>query len=310
MKNMLTLLLCVVACACAHGELAVGLMPASNSIPLVVAARDGLFKAEGVSVHLVPFSGQLERETALQTGAIDGTVSDLVNAIQSWSHGSGVKVTSVTEGSFSLLASPQSGLTAMKDWASFPGGMVRTGLLENSLVYYLSERMLTAAGVDTARIDLVPIVQLPARLEMLLAGRIDAACLPEPLATLGESRGARRLAVSDDLGSTPGVLLFTKKALGSRAPEIAALYRAYNRAVDAVDRNPEKYRDAIISGCDFPPAVAGVMKIPSFQAARLPSRTDVADIGRWMKAKGLVEKLPGYDDIVTPAFVPSDAGNP
>jgi NitT/TauT family transport system substrate-binding protein len=307
MKKLAALAFCLLATPLAFGDLAVGLMPASNSIPLVVAAHDGLFAAEGVTVRLVPFSGQLERETALQTGAIDGTVSDLVNAIQSWSHSSGAKVTSITEGSFSLLASPQSGISSLKDWDTFPGGKVRTGLLESSLVYYLSEHMLSAAGVDASRIDLVPIVQLPARLEMLLAGKIDAACLPEPLATLGASRGAVRLAVSDELGTTPGVLLFTGKALSTRGTEIAGLYRAYNRAVEAVNKAPETYRDAIVTGCDFPPAVAGIMRIPRFQYARLPSRTDVADVAAWMAAKKLLAVQPGYSDIVAPGFFSADA---
>jgi NitT/TauT family transport system substrate-binding protein len=198
----------------------------------------------------------------------------------------------------------------MRDWDAFPGGKVRTGLLESSLVFYLTEHMLSAARMDTSRIDLVPIVQLPARLEMLLAGKIDAACLPEPLATLGVSRRAVRLAVSDDLGTTPGVLLFTRKALATRGTEIAALYRAYNRAVEAVNKAPEAYRDAIVKGCDFPPAVAGIMTIPRFQAARLPSRTDVSDVGAWMREKGLVTALPGYSDIVAAGFTSADARTP
>jgi NitT/TauT family transport system substrate-binding protein len=310
MKPIVIMAACAFSSCLAFGDLSVGLMPADNSIPLVVAERDGLFQAEGVRVTLVPFSGQLERETALQTGAIDGTVSDLVNAIQAWSHGSGARVTSVTEGSFSLLAAPQSPLRTLRDWNALPGGPVRTGLLESSLVYYLTERMIAAGGGDTARIELVPIVQLPARLEMLLAGKIDAACLPEPLATLAVSRGARRLARSDDLGTTPGVLLFTKRALSERAAEIKAFYRAYDAAVRALARDPEAYRDAIVAGCGFPPAVAPLMKIPAFAPARLPSSTDLADVARWMRAKGLLTVVPSYGDVVAAGFVAPDARAP
>ncbi len=221
-----------------HADLTVGLMPAYNSIPLIVAQADRLFEAQGISVVLVPFNGQLERETALQTGAIDGTVSDLINVIQSWTHGFGARVTSVTEGNFSLLASPHSSLRSLSDWPSGAGPRVRAGLLENSIVYYLTERMLVAAGADPARLDLVPIVQLPARVEMLLADKVDAACLPEPLATLAASRGARVLADSDALGTTPGVLLFTGRALLEKRAQVNALYRAYDAAVDEVNAQP------------------------------------------------------------------------
>lgn len=90
----------------ANAELKVGLMPAYNSIPLIVAEKGGFFAAERVQVELVPFSSQLNRETALQTGAIDGTISDMINAVQAWSKGFGARVTSVSEGSFSLLSAP------------------------------------------------------------------------------------------------------------------------------------------------------------------------------------------------------------
>ena len=222
--------------------LRIGLMPACNSIPMVVADARGLFDAQGISVTLFPFNGQLERETALQTGALDGTVSDMINAVQSWTHGFGARVASVTEGDFALLSSPHGSVKSLADWRSGSLVRIRTGLLENSIVYYLTERMLTSAGADLSRLELVPIVQLPARMEMLLAGKIDAACLPEPLATMAAARGAHVLADSDALGVSPGVLLFTKKALAEKRGQIAAFYRAYNGAVDEVNARPEQYR--------------------------------------------------------------------
>lgn len=294
----------------ASAELRVGLMPAYDSIPLVVADAAGLFRAQAVTVRLVPFNGQLERETALQAGALDGTVSDLINAIQSWRHGSGARVTSATDGAFSLLASPGGRLTTLQDWPG-PGAAgaakVSTGLLENSIVYYLTERMLSAGGRDPSRVELVPIVQLPARLEMLLAGKLDAACLPEPLATLAVSRGAHALADSGAMGTTPGVLLFTRKALAEKRAQINAFYRAYDAAVEEVNARPGEWRDAIVQGCAFPPTVAPVMRLPRFRPAFLPPPALVADVGRWMVEKGLVDMAPGFDDLVAPGFASRDA---
>jgi NitT/TauT family transport system substrate-binding protein len=287
--------------------LRIGLMPACNSIPMVVADARGLFDAQGISVTLFPFNGQLERETALQTGALDGTVSDMINAVQSWTHGFGARVASVTEGDFALLSSPHGSVKSLADWRSGSLVRIRTGLLENSIVYYLTERMLTSAGADLSRLELVPIVQLPARMEMLLAGKIDAACLPEPLATMAAARGAHVLADSDALGVSPGVLLFTKKALAEKRGQIAAFYRAYNGAVDEVNARPEQYRRDIVSGCGFPPAVAETMRIPKFRHAFLPPEPLVADVEAWMMKKGLVERVPAYGDIVAADFLPGNA---
>jgi NitT/TauT family transport system substrate-binding protein len=311
MKKLLalTVVVCgVLFAAQAYAEvLKVGLMPAYNSIPLVVAEKKGLFAAHGVSVELVPFSSQLNRETALQTSSIDGTVSDMINAIQAWAQGFGARVTSVTEGNFSLLSSPKSSLKSLADWKGRSGAKVQTGLLENSIVYYITERMLQSSGADPSRIELVPIVQLPARLEMLLAGKIEAACLPEPLASMAEAKGAHRIADSDSLGTAPGVLIFSKKALADKSREIAAFYRAYDEAVVEVNANPEAYRAAIVAECEFPPAVTTLMKIPRFKPSFLPQASQVADVARWMNEKALVSKTPGYSDIVAVGFAANAA---
>jgi NitT/TauT family transport system substrate-binding protein len=288
-------------------DLTIGLMPAYNSIPLVVAKAGKLFESNGIDVTLVPFNGQLERETALQTGALDGTISDLINAIQSWTHGFGSRVTSVTEGNFSLLSSPHSTLRSLSDWPSGNRPRVRTGLLENSIVYYLTERMLMSAGADPARLELVPIVQLPARVEMLLADKVDAACLPEPLATLAASRGAHVLADADALGTAPGVLLFTKKALVEKRSKIIAFYRSYDEAVEAVNARPDSYRQSIVTECGFPPSVSGLIRIPRFQHAFLPPEQLVADVARWMVDKALSKNVPAYPEIVDPVFASSNA---
>ncbi len=291
------------------GTLKVGLMPAYNSIPLVAAEAAGLFRANGVDVQLLPFNGQLERETALETGALDGTVSDLINAIQGWRHGSGARVTSVTEGNFCLLSAPGSRLASLKDWPSAAGPRVKTGLLENSIVYYLTERMLSASGADPGEVELVPIVQLPARLEMLLAGKVEAACLPEPLATLAVARGARLLADSDGMGTTPGVLLFTRKALAEKGAAIGAFYRAYDAAVDELAAHPQMYRQAIVTGCGFPPAVGEVMRIPKFRRHFLPPPKLVSDVSGWMIRKGLLDESPSYGQVVARDFGTADFGS-
>jgi NitT/TauT family transport system substrate-binding protein len=291
----------------AFGELTVGLMPAYNSIPLVVAEAAGFYKANNVEVNLAPFNGQLERETALQTGAVDGTISDMINAIQSWSHGFGAKVTSVSEGNFSLLASPKCRLATLKDWPKGDGPKVSSGLLENSIVYYLTERMLSSAGADQSRLELVPIVQLPVRLEMLIAGRVETACLPEPLATLAVSRGARVLADTDGMGTTPGVILFTGKALSTKQGEILSFYRAYDQAVDELNARPDRYREVIAEKCGFPPAVAKLMRLGRFRHAFLPPEALVSDVSAWMKGKGLVDRQPFYEDIVARGFLSDHA---
>ena len=96
-KKRTVILVLGLAAAAAGGatrSLRIGLMPAFNSAPIVVADRAGLFAREGVAVEMELFTSQLNRETALQAGRIDGTVSDLINAIQARARGFPLRVTS------------------------------------------------------------------------------------------------------------------------------------------------------------------------------------------------------------------------
>ena len=271
MKPLITcLLLATLGTGFAFADLTIGLMPAINSVPLVAAEERGYFAAEGVRVTLTLFQSQMYREAALQSHAIDGTVSDLINAIQGWSRNAGTMVTSASEGDFGLLASPRSDLRDLQDWRKLGKRTVPTGLLEASIVFYVTERLLQAAGADPSSVQLVPIVQVPLRMEMLLSGQVEAACLPEPLSTAAVQRGARLLADSSRLGTTVGVLLFTKRALAGKKDEIAAFYRAYNRAVADLNADPVSFRAAVAQKCEFPPAVKDLLRFPRFRAAFVP----------------------------------------
>lgn len=187
----------------AHRPLTIGLMPAVDSIPLIVAEAEGFFSDEGLDVTLEVFRDQLYREAALQANAIDGTVSDLVNAIRSWANGADYRVISSTQGVFSVVTSAQSGIRSLAEWPADPA-TVRTGLLEDSIINYAARRMLAAAGADPTRIRIIPTLQIPVRMEMLVAGELDAAVLPEPVTRMATAAGATEIVSTDVLDWTPG----------------------------------------------------------------------------------------------------------
>lgn len=103
------------------------------------------------------------------------------------------------------------------------------------------------------------------------------------------------------------MLAASARALAQKGSEIAAFYRAYDDAVNEVNANPETYREAIVSGCDFPPAVSSLMQIPRFRHAFLPAETQVNDVSAWMIQKGLVNRTPLYTDVVAQGYVAADA---
>lgn len=279
-------------------------MPAVNIAPIIVAQAEGFFQQEGLTLKIELFKNQMYRESALQAGTIDGTVSDLINAVNAVAQGFPLKVTSASEGIFGLVAAPRSKFPDASSWKNATSGTkLRVGLLENSIIFYVTERMLEKRGIPTGIIELVSSPQLPARMEMLLAGRIDAACLPEPMVSLALGSGATLVALTESLPFTPGVILFTEKALKTKPLLVKAFYRGYNRGVASLARNPEGFKPLILEKAEFPPSIKE-FSLPVFAPAR-PTRVDeYRDVTDWMRTKGLLSSIPPYEKVVDGSYLP------
>jgi NitT/TauT family transport system substrate-binding protein len=111
--------------------------------------------------------------------------------------------------------------------------------------------------------------------------------------------GCQFVTGSDELGINPGVIMFTAKTTNDRRAEIAAMYRAYNKAVDYLNNTPrEEYIDLIVEKGGFPPAAKEALKLPEYHHATLPKESDVVDCVKWLQGKGLIQKNYTYADFV------------
>ena len=86
------------------------------------------------------------------------------------------------EGPFYILGSPKDGpgtLDALKG--------VPIGISSNTIIQYVTDRMLQSKGFGPGDIKTVEVKKIPLRFQMLMTGQIGAATLPDPLATLALS---------------------------------------------------------------------------------------------------------------------------
>jgi len=267
------------------GALRIGVLPDADSLPLLVAGEEGLFAAEGVEVRLLPFKTAVERDAALQAGAIDGAVSDLLAVALDIQGGFDVKATSLTDGRYGILVSPGSRITSL---AGLAGKSV--GISSNTIIQYEAETMLLRAGVAQADIKSLAVPKIQLRMELLLAGRLDAACLPEPLLSVARAKGAALLASSDDSGISAGVIAFSSASLARRLSDIAAFYRAYWKAASRINAAPDAYRSFLVDKAGFPAEVRDSFRFIAYKKPRLPSISDIEAVLSWMRAKGLLTK--------------------
>ena len=164
---------------------------------------------------------------------------------------------------------------------------------------YVTDQILAKENMDGDSINKVIIPQIPTRLEMLQNGKLAAATLPEPMASIAVHNGCQFVTGSDELGINPGVIMVTAKAADGKQAEIQAMYRAYNKAVAYLNQaDRAEYIDLVIEKGGFPPAAKDALKLPKYHEAALPKESDVTDCLNWLKGKNLISESYSYKDIV------------
>lgn len=272
----------------------IGVMPDVESIPFLIAEKNGYFAKQGVAVKIVHFNAAKDRDSALQSGQLDGVITDVLAVVFANEGGINLKICAKNDGNVELMAGKNSGINSITD---LRGKSV--GLSTNTIMEYTADQMLAAGGLKAAEVKKVAIPQLPTRLEMLQGGKVEAAILPEPLAGLAVKNGARVLASTDAMGTKAGAIAFTGKSLQESPAEIKAVFRAYNDAVAYLAQEPlASYVDFIIEAQGFPVEVKESLQLPKYSQAALPSEAVFNDVVKWLKDKNLIKGSYEYKNLV------------
>ena len=284
----------------AKGTLSIGLMPDTDSVPFIIAREKGYFAQEGVDVTLHPFKSAMDRDAALQSGQLDGAVSDLLAAAFAKAGGFDVFVASSTDGAYQMIAGKGNETNDVKGLAG-----AEVAVSRNTIIEYVTDRILRDQGMKPDAIQKVSIPQIPARLEMLQNGKLPAATLPEPMASIAVANGCKYLTGSGELGINPGVMLFTAKTATEKKETLKAMYRAYNRAVEYLKKTPrQEYIGLIVEKGGFPDAAKDALKLPDYRAASKPKEQDVTEVMRWLRDKNLIQQEYTYQDLIAEDCLP------
>jgi len=283
-----------------------GVLPVIQALPLFVAAELGFFKNEGLDVELTIFNSALEKDVAFTSGQIAGYFGDLQTCIVLNGNGAPIKIVAevynaTTKGrrTFALLVSPKFASKGLQEAAS-----AGVAVSSNTILDYLTTKFFTSRGIALDRAHMVEMKNIPIRMQMLLGGQVPAAVLPEPLATLAESKGARVLA--DDAGTSLSstVLAFNEAFLSASAERARAFLRAVDRASAFVTARPDEARAIMIRECRVPDELRKSFPVPEFPKLALPSPSHVDDVYRWLSQKGSVKRELTYRQMVADGYIP------
>ena len=249
-------------------SLKIGVMPAVDTAPIYLAEEKGYFDELGLDLTIELFNNAGDRQTALQTHAIDGAMTDLIAVATNINGGFDLKATTLTDGVFPVLV--RAGYEETPE--------IKVAMMEVSVSNFLIDEWLG----DDYTLEKVFINDIPARLEMIKSGQVDMGLVPEPMASNGAANGdlEKRIYTPED-GICPNVMAFTDKALTEKEEAIARFHEGYNKAAQDLMENPDEARTLLIEKLNLNPAIQDVIILPTYSLAHLPEEAYIQKIMDW-----------------------------
>ncbi len=278
--------------------LKIGVMSDLGAAPFIVAEENGYFEKLGVDVDITVFKSATDRDTAMQTGNLDGAMADMLTIVFYNDANFKAKMTSQTFGSYVMVTSPK---VKKSDLES--AEKINIGISSNTVIDFATEQIALNTRLSE-KFETVAIPQMPVRLEMLAAGELMAATLPEPLATVAATDGGEVVASTLDLGLQPGVFIMTQSAIDDKSEAIEKLYEGYNQAVNYLNTEDQaKYIDLLIEKLGFPPVLKDSFDFPELSTSQVADEVTFRTVLSWMTERGITTSDYEFSEVSTDVFI-------
>ena len=272
-------------------SLTIGVMPAVDAAPIFLAKEKGYFEELGLDVNIQIYTNAMNRQSALQAGEIDGTITDLIALVNNVANGFDMKVTTTTDGSFPFLVHP--------DFKEGEKENLKVGMMEVSVTNFLADQYLG----NRYKLEKVYINEIPARLEMITKGTIDMAVIPEPMASQGELNGLKKWLPEVNSDQSPDVMVFTGNAIKNKESSLRLFHEAYNKAVEDILIDDSEARELLIKKLNLDPSIQENMVLPVYHKTRIPTEEYIKEIIDWNE-NVLGEKVDvKYEQLIDGRFI-------
>ncbi len=257
--------------------LKVGVMPTIDCLPVLVAKDERLFDTLGVDVHLRHYSAQMDCDTALARKRVEGSVTDLVRARWLQQNGTSLVYPIATQAYWQLITNKRARISELKQLSDKMIAITRFSATD-----YLANLAIDSVHpkYDVYRVQ---INDVNIRLKMMLNNEMDAALFPEPQATAARLAGHRSLMDSREKNLHLGVFAFRKEIYGDkrRAEQVARFLKAYNMAVDSINKNGmARYAELIIRNCGVDARTVKSLPRMRYSHAATPRQHDIDIVSR------------------------------
>jgi NitT/TauT family transport system substrate-binding protein len=252
--------------------------PTMDCLPLFIAMEDSLFQKEGVDVRLRMLMSQLDGDTLIEGGHIEGFVTDLIRAERLKKRGTPLRYVAATNAHWKFISNRLSRVRQLKQMSDKMVAITR----------YSATDYLADLAIDSAKpkfdVYRVQINDVNIRLKMLLNNEMDAALLAEPQATRARLFKHLILMDSRDKDIRLGVIAFREKALAQkgRQAQLDTFIKVYNNVCDSINKHGvAHYHNTIKKYMHVDDKVVKALPKFHFQHATAPREKDVTRAKRY-----------------------------
>ncbi|MBN1488004.1 MAG: ABC transporter substrate-binding protein [Anaerolineae bacterium] len=205
--------------------------------PIILAAEQGYFAAEGVAVDLVFYDLYINQTADLLAGSVDGGLFAFGDALlMAGRYTNSTRVVAVTDrstGADGILAIP-----GVENSAAGLRGLT-IGADLGSFSELLVQEMLKAKGLKANEITLVNIY--PEDALAVMPDKVQVAHIWEPLRSEALALGYQEIFSSAEVpGLITDVIVFRREIVETRPSDVQGFVNAWFRAVEYWNNNPEE----------------------------------------------------------------------
>ena len=284
--------------------LKIAVLPIIDTLPLLLAHDEGIFESFGLDVELIRVSSAPELSQMVASGQADGMLTDGLTVLFFNKEEIQVQIVrygqkpSENTGHFFILAAKDSGITSPEQLKD-----VEIGISEGTIIEYVTDRLLEKEGFTGDEIKTIAVPKIPERMALLASGELQAAVLPDPLASLAVQEGATIIlddSQSPEYGAS--VYVFTTEMINENPSAIRAFVEVIDIATRLLVDDPEEYKSVLVDNKLIPPPLMESYTIPPFPYG-IYSLAEWDDTLTWARTNGFINVIIPYEEAVNRSFL-------
>ena len=263
--------------------LKIAVMPTLDCLPIFIAKDHQMFDT-AVDIRLKHFNAQMDCDTALIRGRVEGTVSDLVRTERIIKQGIPLRYVAATNAYWLLISNRQLRMSNLKHLNDRMLAMTRYSVTD-----MLGDIAVDSAKLKPEQVFRIQVNDVNIRLKMLENNEMDALLMTEPQVTQALLGKHKVLLDTRQMDMQMGVLAFREKELNdkNRMRQMDAFLKGYNEACDSINHYGVSHYSDVIKK-NYKLSEQALKQLPDslkFEHAVAPRQKDVEKARQWLARK-------------------------